>query len=278
MKRKIGSVYLAGPIDHVEAREHNVWRLVFENRLIQAGGKLLVYDPKRAFSVAPTSQPVILKHINDTAIRACDALFAAVFPDIPSWGTPIEITFADALGKPIVLWTPEGCPPYLVGYPHYRTMEGAIDYLLDAHVADKEGAYLLYTDGGIQPPVYSGDVGYDLSCMEDCTLVPGQGKKLALGKDGDLCIACPAGYWFSMFPRGSTVARGLRVAQTVVDSGYRGPLYAFVMNDSNVNVTVNKGDRLVQLVLFKAEVLPLKKLAVLPDSERGTNGFGSSGN
>jgi dUTP pyrophosphatase len=64
----------------------------------------------------------------------------------------------------------------------------------------------------------------------------------------------------------------------VIDKGYRGELIAALWNTKDVPVTVKKGDRLVQIVARNIESFAsVKVVESLPESKRGTGGFGSTG-
>ena len=82
-----------------------------------------------------------------------------------------------------------------------------------------------------------------------------------------------------MIPRSSIVNTPLRMANSIglIDAGYRGELIAVVDNCSDEPYEVKCGSRLFQLV--GRSLLPFQWTAVeqLPDTERGNDGFGSTG-
>jgi dUTP pyrophosphatase len=65
----------------------------------------------------------------------------------------------------------------------------------------------------------------------------------------------------------------------VIDTGWRGPIFAGVWNQTDENVYLRMGERIAQLVLFPnlASRYPMQRVEALTPSERGTNGFGSTG-
>ena len=71
----------------------------------------------------------------------------------------------------------------------------------------------------------------------------------------------------------------LRLANSVgiIDSGYRGNICAIVDNIKDHTYTINQGDRLFQIC--SSDLLPLnfKVVNELSVSQRGENGFGSTG-
>lgn len=95
-----------------------------------------------------------------------------------------------------------------------------------------------------------------------------------------IAIALPAGYEAQVRPRsGLALKQGLTVlnAPGTVDSDYRGEVGVILINLSDAPVTLNRGDRIAQLVLAKVERLAWSEVAELPATSRGSGGFGSTG-
>lgn len=95
----------------------------------------------------------------------------------------------------------------------------------------------------------------------------------------DIRIEIPEGYWASIEARSSTSKRSLIVPKGVIDEGYRGELFAQIINVGKEPVEINHGDKLIQLILHERHVKDFDIIEVdeLSDSERGETGFGSSG-
>lgn len=95
----------------------------------------------------------------------------------------------------------------------------------------------------------------------------------------DIRIEIPEGYWASIEARSSTSKQSLIVPKGVIDEGYRGELFAQVINVGNHPVTIYHGDRLIQLILHERVIKDFEVIEVdeLSESERGETGFGSSG-
>lgn len=121
---------------------------------------------------------------------------------------------------------------------------------------------------------YPGDAGIDLQCAQSVKIEPGGFADIPTG----VSVQLPDGYWAMLTGRSSTLRkRGLLVSQGIIDQGYRGPLFAGVWNLTEEPVYVDKGDRIAQLILlplFSGEIVVVDQL---DPTERGTNGFGSSG-
>ncbi|MBR4952898.1 MAG: dUTP diphosphatase, partial [Oscillospiraceae bacterium] len=94
--------------------------------------------------------------------------------------------------------------------------------------------------------------GYDLyACPEEDKVViaPHTTAKIGTG----LSVAIPEGYFGAVFARsGLATKQGLRPANCVgvCDSDYRGEYIVALHNDTDAEQTVNKGDRIAQLVVM----------------------------
>ncbi len=128
-------------------------------------------------------------------------------------------------------------------------------------------------------PTYAkpGDAGADLYSIIELVLAPGQ---RALVKTG-IAIAIPSGYVGLVHPRsGLGLKNGISVVNTpgTIDAGYRGEIGVVLINhDLAESFQVKKGDRVAQLVIQKVENAQFKVVNQLPDSERATGGYGSTG-
>ena len=94
-------------------------------------------------------------------------------------------------------------------------------------------------------------------------------------------IALPEGYAAFVVPRSGLAAkRGLTTlnAPGTVDAGYRGEIKVCLLNtDRQEPVSLSRGDRIAQLVIQRVERAAFAVVDRLPDSARGTGGFGSTG-
>ena len=94
--------------------------------------------------------------------------------------------------------------------------------------------------------------------------------------DTGLHVAIPAGHCGLVLPRSSSARDGLLVHTGVIDSGYTGSI-KITVNALNEAKVVRLNDRIAQLLIIPIPTFELKKVDALSDSERGDNGFGSSG-
>ncbi|WP_374653321.1 dUTP diphosphatase [Dongia sp.] len=95
-----------------------------------------------------------------------------------------------------------------------------------------------------------------------------------------LSIALPAGYEAQVRPRsGLALKQGITVlnAPGTIDADYRGEVGVILVNLSDRPVTLQRGDRIAQLLLARVERLAWDEVAELPATARGSGGFGSTG-
>ena len=123
-----------------------------------------------------------------------------------------------------------------------------------------------------------GDAGADLFAAEDVTLAHSGGR--ALVRTG-WALAIPEGFAGLVLPRsGLALNHGVTCLNTpgLIDSGYRGEVKVLLVNtDPASDYVVRRGDRVAQLVIAPVEQVRFLPMAVLPESERGSGGFGHSG-
>jgi len=127
---------------------------------------------------------------------------------------------------------------------------------------------------------YKGDSGFDLYFVED-TIIPAKSTVLINNLDVSIEIKDDTGLKSSLLmARSSIYKTPIRLSNGVglIDSGYRGSLKVALDNISNNEYIIEKGQRLFQLVC--ADLKPFDKITLsndLQETERGFNGFGSSG-
>ncbi|GGO69246.1 dUTP diphosphatase [Nocardioides deserti] len=134
-------------------------------------------------------------------------------------------------------------------------------------------------DPDLPLPAYAhpGDAGADLLTTVDVTLAPGERALLPTG----IALALPHGYVGLVHPRSGLAARhGVTVvnAPGTIDAGYRGEVKVLLVNlDPSEPVELHRGDRIAQLVVQRVETATFVEVDVLPSSERGSGGYGSTG-
>ena len=121
-----------------------------------------------------------------------------------------------------------------------------------------------------------GDAGYDLRSA-DYGLIPARGRQTI---NTGVSIALPAGYVALVHPRSGLAAKhGITVlnAPGTVDAGYRGQILITMINHSDEDFRISRGDRVAQILFQKFEQVRFVSVTELPGSQRGTAGFGSTG-
>ena len=93
-------------------------------------------------------------------------------------------------------------------------------------------------------------------------------------------MALPVGYEAQVRPRSGLAARqGLTVVNTpgTIDADYRGEVKVALINLGQAAVTIERGMRIAQMVVAPVTHVAWETVTALPDSDRGTGGFGSTG-
>lgn len=134
-------------------------------------------------------------------------------------------------------------------------------------------------DPGLPLPTYAhpGDAGLDLHARVGVVLQPGHRSLVPTG----IALALPEGFAAFVHPRSGLAARhGVTTLNSpgTVDAGYRGEIQVNLVNlDPRETFTVERGDRIAQLVVQRVEQVRLVEADSLPDSVRGQTGHGASG-
>ena len=122
---------------------------------------------------------------------------------------------------------------------------------------------------------YRGSAGYDLYSIEDATIESGTRMLIRTG----ISIQIPEYYYLRVAPRSGLSVKGIDVGAGVIDSSYRGEVRVLLINNSTEPFQVQDGDRIAQLILERCATPDIYILEdeQLSATERGENGFGSSG-
>ena len=129
-------------------------------------------------------------------------------------------------------------------------------------------------EGGFAPEkAHRADAGFDIKSPVK-VIVPEHGSAII---DTRLRVGIPVGYVGMIKSKsGLNVKQGLR-AEGVIDAGYIGTIVVKMYNDSDKPYTFNIGDKLTQLVILPIPDVDMVGTNSLETSDRGENGFGSSG-
>ena len=121
-----------------------------------------------------------------------------------------------------------------------------------------------------------GSAGFDLASAESGTLDPGARRLFATG----FAVAIPEGFEIQIRPRsGLALKHGVTLPNTpaTIDSDYRGELMVAMVNLGTVPFEVTRGMRIAQLVVARVEPAEFRTVEILPPTDRGAGGFGSTG-
>jgi len=138
--------------------------------------------------------------------------------------------------------------------------------------------HVVRLDDGLPLPEYAreGDAGLDLAARTAVTLPAGEWSVVPTG----IAIELPPGWAGFVLPRSGLAAKhGITCLNTpgLIDSGYRDELKVVLINHGRADYTVERGDRIAQLVVQPVPRIVWAPVDSLTHSQRGTGGFGHSG-
>ena len=119
------------------------------------------------------------------------------------------------------------------------------------------------------------DTGFDVYCVED-KKIPARGSAVV---DVGLEFAyITPGYWVRVEGRsGMGFKHSVSPHPGIIDSGYRGNAGIKLYNNTDTEYEVWTGERIAQFVVYKNYDVSIEEGDTV-ESDRGANGFGSSGN
>tara|TARA_R110002049_G_scaffold65882_1_gene172603 strand:+ start:94 stop:522 length:429 start_codon:yes stop_codon:yes gene_type:complete len=121
-----------------------------------------------------------------------------------------------------------------------------------------------------------GSAGCDVRSTHSATIGPGLSTLIKTG----LYVEIPLGYEIQVRPRsGLAYKKQITVLNSpgTIDADYRGEIGVIIINHGLSKVTLEKGERIGQLVLNKVEQIEWNPVLALVDTNRGSGGFGSTG-
>jgi dUTP pyrophosphatase len=162
-------------------------------------------------------------------------------------------------------------------------------------MVDLVTVYVKKDSKNIKLPEYKnpGDAGMDIYSNDNVHIKQGETIAISTG----LFLQIPIGYYIKIVPRsGLSLNTPLRIVNSpgTIDGGYRGELKVLIQNTSDKNLyytiydinqkgnvsglyKISKGDRIAQMILCKHEFIKFEVREKLDISERGIDGFGSTG-
>lgn len=117
------------------------------------------------------------------------------------------------------------------------------------------------------------DAGLDLRTPVD-VVIPAGGSAVV---DTGVHVAIPMGYVGMLKSKsGLNIKNGI-TSEGVIDAGYTGAIVAKLYNNGDDDKELKAGQKVTQLVIIPIATPELELVTVLPETERGENGFGSTG-
>jgi dUTP pyrophosphatase len=110
----------------------------------------------------------------------------------------------------------------------------------------------------------------------DHLLAPGARERIPTG----FAIALPSGYEAQVRPRsGLALRHGILLpnAPGTIDSDYRGEIQVLLINLGDEPFTIQRGDRIAQLVIAPVAAVEWREVSSLDATPRGQGGFGHTG-
>lgn len=125
-----------------------------------------------------------------------------------------------------------------------------------------------------------GSAGIDIcaavSEREPVTLKPGERAMIPTG----LAIALPSDFEMQVRPRSGLAWKyGITCLNSpaTIDSDYRGELRVILINHGQEDFVISRGDRIAQILVAPVYAIEWNEVEILPETSRGSGGFGSTG-
>ena len=130
-------------------------------------------------------------------------------------------------------------------------------------------------DARIPTRNFDTDTGFDIYSVETIA-IPARGSTVV---DVGLMFAyITPGYWIKIEGRsGLGFKHGITPHPGIIDQGYRGTAGIKLYNNTDTEYTVKGGERIAQLIVYRNYYVEMSEAENVEESERGANGFGSSG-
>ena len=120
---------------------------------------------------------------------------------------------------------------------------------------------------------HSTDAGLDLMSPRTISIAPKDSAVIDTG----VHVEIPSGYVGMLKSKsGLNVKHGIQ-SEGVIDEGYTGSIVAKLYNNGSRTVNLAAGQKITQLVIVPCITPELEIVDELENTERGSNGFGSSG-
>ena len=152
-----------------------------------------------------------------------------------------------------------------------RCHEEGIEYMLETELNEIE----VVLDNGAYTPVraYEFDAGLDLM-TPDAFIIKGKSSYVI---DTGVHVTIPKGYVGMLKSKSGLNVKNNLVGEGVIDCGYTGAIKVKLYNNGDSDVFIPRGSKISQLVIIPIITPAVKVVDKLKETERGDNGFGSTG-
>ena len=134
---------------------------------------------------------------------------------------------------------------------------------------------IMLDDGAKMPTrAHASDAGLDLYCVQGTIVEPYSSATIDTG----VHVALEEGTFGQLVSKsGLNIKHGVVCCGGTIDAGYTGSIVVKVYNFSDDWYTFEPGDKVAQMIIMKHETPDMVQVNSLDETERGDNGFGSSG-
>lgn len=132
---------------------------------------------------------------------------------------------------------------------------------------------LISPDATVPTRAHTGDAGLDLYSCDNYTLLPGDISEIRTG----IKMRVSDGHVGLIWDKSGLAKQGIHAIGGVIDSGYRGEIIVLIKNLSHDIFNISKKQKIAQILIQKIETPEIIEEKINDETERGENGFGSSG-
>lgn len=118
-----------------------------------------------------------------------------------------------------------------------------------------------------------GAAGCDFYSIEEHVFLPGETYAIKTG----LALEIPEGKACFIWDRSGMGFKGIHRFAGLIDSDYRGEIKIILFNSTNNNFKISKSDKIAQGVFQDYYQVDFQEVSELSETQRGINGFGSTG-
>ena len=178
-------------------------------------------------------------------------------------------------GKSSDYWNGFQCGALMQKDEDYCDLRDAVVSRILKGAKVEDGRIKIVLEEGATMPAYAheDDAGMDLISME-MNMIPAHGRETF--KTG-VHMAIPSGYFGAIRAKSGLLRKNGIICSGTVDCSYTGEIMVTLVNTSSKNYQVFKGDKIAQMILIPYHHAEFVQVEKLDETERGDNGFGSTG-